>query len=333
MVHLPENAHASSAPRRGAASLRRPRALADLAWRTLVEGTRGQAPKEAALLAYTILFALGPLLVLAIETAGLFQAKQAARQALVTEFSRLTGGKGGQVLEDLLAGAAGTTFGPLGTTLGLLALLAFAGLAFAQLKWSLNRIWAVTPRKHDGWKARLLGACRRNLGSAAGALGVGFLLLVSFLGSILLAGVGAWLAAAIPGEADVARVLTIALGALVAWILFAALFKLLPDAEVAWRDVGIGAAVTTLLFFAGQLVLSTYFARGSLATAYGAAGGILMLLVWVYYSCVIVLYGAQFTQVYANLYGSCVHPDENAEAAGDSEEESSKQPARKGTGG
>lgn len=311
----------------------RPRALLDLAWRTLVEGTRGHAPKEAALLAYTLLFALGPLLVLAIEAAGILGRGRAARDALVGEFGRLTGGKGGQVLEDILAGAAGTTFGPFGTFLGFLALLAFAGLAFVQLKGALNRMWAVKPRKREGWKARFLGACRRNLASALGALAIGALLLVSFVGSVLLAGASAWLAAAIPGEMDVARGLTMLLGALLAWVLFAALFKLLPDVEITWRDVGIGAAVTTLLFFAGQLVLSTYFARGSLATAYGAAGGILMLLIWVYYSCVIVLYGAQFTQVYANLYGSCVHPDENAEAAGDTEEESSKHPARKGTGG
>ena len=310
----------------------RPRALLDLAWRSLVEAGKGGAAKEAALLAYTILFALGPLLVLAVQAAGMFFGQDAARDALAEEFSRLTGSRGGQVLDDLLEVATSTSLGAFGAGVGLLLLLAFAGLAFAQLKWSLNRVWAVKPRKHAGWKDKVLGAFRRNLVSAGGALGAGFLLLVSFLGSILLAGVAARLAAVLPGDAALAALaLDAVLGLLVTWLLFAALFKLLPDAEVAWGDVGVGAAVTTALFFLGQLALSAYFARASLVTAYGAAGGVLMLLVWVYYSSLLVLYGAQFTQVYANLYGSCVHPNEHAVAQADAEKEDEKRPARKGT--
>ena len=309
----------------------RPRALLDLLVRATREALKGGAAKEAAILAYTLLFALGPLLVLAIGAAGLFFGEAAAQDAVTREFSRLTGGKGGQVLTDLLEGATRSTTGVAGTALGLLALLLFAGLAFAQLKWSLNRIWGVKPRDDEGWRRRVLRACRRHVASVGGLVGAAFLLLVSLLAGAALAGIGARLADLLPGYPPAARILHLLLSLAVTWALFAALFKLLPDAKVAWRDVAIGAGVTTLLFLGGQVVMGAYFARGTLGTSFGAASGVLVLLVWAYYSSLILLYGAQFTQVYANLHGSCVRPDADAEAISDDDGEKPEHPARKGT--
>lgn len=310
----------------------RPRAFLDLLVRTAREAARGGAAAEAAALAFTILFTLGPLLVVAIAVAGPFVGEAGAREAVVHEFSRLTGGKGGQVLDDLLEGAARTSVGLLGTTLGVLALLVTSGFAFAQLKRSLDRVWGVKPRREESWRRRVFHACRRQLASAGGLLGALFLLLVGFLGGALLTAATARLAAVLPADALVRAGLGVTLSALVVWLLFAALFKLLPDAKVAWRDVGVGAAVTTALFLGGQALMSVYFARSPLGTAYGAASGVLVLLVWVYYSSLILLYGGQLTQVYANRYGSCVRPDEHAEAAARDGQGAAEHPARKGTG-
>ena len=323
---------ADAAREHAAGSPWRPRAFLDLLVRSAREAMKGGAAKEAAILAYTLLFALGPLLVLAIAAAGLFFGEAAAREAVIDEFSRLTGGKGGQVLTDLLEGATRSTLGIAGTALGVLALLLFAGLAFAQLKWSLNRIWGVKPRDDEGWKRRVLGACRRHVASLGGLLGAAFLLLVSLLAGAILTALGGRLAHVLPEATPAPELIHLLLSALATWALFAALFKFIPDAEITWRDVTVGAGVTTALFLGGQLVMSTYFARGTLGTAFGAASGVLVLLVWVYYSSLILLYGAQFTQVYANVHGSCVHPDADAEAISEDAEEAHEHPARKGMG-
>ena len=311
----------------------RPREVGGLLKATFQEFVEDKTPKQAAALAYYTLFALGPLLVLAIGIAALAFGADAAREAVMSQLTKFLGATGAEGVAALLTGADRERVGIVGTVVGLALLLFSAGAVFAQLKEALNRIWEVEAKKpEDGFKAKALHALRKNFFSFVGVVGTGFLLLVSLVISAVLAAIGNYVAAAFPAAGVALQVVNLLVSLLVVAAIFAALFRLVPDARVAWRDVGVGALVTAVLFMAGQLALGYYLGAGPLSTRYGAGGAILVVLVWVYYSSIIVFFGAQFTQVYANRYGSHVRESRDAVSLKRAVVENQSEPEREGVG-
>ena len=310
----------------------RPREVGGLFKATFKEFVEDKTPKQAAALAYYTLFAMGPLLVLAIGIAAFVFGADAAREAVMAQLTQFVGATGAEGVATLLTGADRERVGILGTAVGLVVLLFSAGIVFAQLKEALNRIWEVEARKpEDGFKSKVLHAVRKNLFSFVGILGTGFLLLVSLVISALLAAVGDYFAAAFPAAEVLWQVVNVAVSLLVVTAIFAAIFRLVPDARVAWQDVGVGAFFTAVLFLAGQLALGYYLGSGPLSTRYGAGSAVLVVLVWVYYTSLIVFFGAQFTQVYANRYGSHVRESDDGISLKRAIAERQSEPEREGT--
>ena len=196
----------------------------------------------------------------------------------------------------------------ISTFLGVIALLFGAGGVVGQLQTSLNTIWGVTPKSGRG----VWGLIRDRFISFAMVLGVGFLLLVSLAITALLTGLTQFMGSLVGGAAFIAHLLDILVSFSFVTILFAIIYKFLPDALIRWKDVWIGAALTSLLFTVGKFLIGFYLGSSGVASAYGAAGSLITVLLWVYYSSLIFFFGAEFTQVYASKYGSGVVPAGNA---------------------
>jgi membrane protein len=201
--------------------------------------------------------------------------------------------------------------GVLAILMGLVTLLIGAGGVVGQLQDSLNTIWGVEPKPGRG----LWGLVRDRFVSFGMVLGIGFLLLVSLVVSAGLAAAIQFMGGVLPGGAVVWHGVEVLVSFGLITVLFALIYKVLPDVHLAWRDVGIGAAMTSLLFTVGKLLLGLYLGRKGVTSAYGAASS--LVLVWVYYSALIFFFGAEFTQVYANTYGRGVKPDQNAQVIED----------------
>lgn len=329
---------ASHEPRRVDEAQRRPfrwsgREIVDLAKAAGREFVEDKCPKQAAALAYYTLFAIGPLLVIAISIAALAFGSEAARGAVLGELRALLGEAGAEGIASLLASAHRAGAGVIGTIVGSALLLLSAGAVFAQLKDSLDRIWEVEAKKPVGLRAKIAWAVRRNFLSFVGVAGTGFLLLVSLLVSTLVAVVGREVAGALPMMALLAQAVNVLLSLVVVSFVFAALFKTLPDVRVAWRDVLVGATVTATLFLAGQVALGYYLGAGPLTTRYGQGGAFLIVLVWVYYSSMIVFFGAELTQVYANRYGSRIHESRDARPLVEAIRDEQDEPENEGVKG
>ena len=189
-----------------------------------------------------------------------------------------------------------------------MTLLFGASGVFGQLQASLNAIWGVQPKPGRG----ILGIIQDRILSFGFILVVGFLLLVSLLLTAAIALVGEWFGGMVPGIEILALILNSVLSLVVITLLFAMIFKFLPDAKIAWHDVWIGAFITAALFTVGKFALGLYLGKSGVSSSYGAAGSLIVLLLWVYYSAQILLFGAEFTQVYANRFGSHVAPSTNA---------------------
>jgi membrane protein len=214
-------------------------------------------------------------------------------------------------MQDMVQNAnAKPATGLVATLIGFLTLLFGASGVFGQLQTSLNAIWGVQPKPGRG----VLGIVRDRFLSFGFILVVGFLLLVSLFLTALIAFVGHWFSGMAPGMETLAQILNSVLSLAVITLLFAMIFKFLPDAKIAWRDVWIGALITAALFTAGKFALGLYLGKSGVASSYGAAGSLIVLLLWVYYSAQILFFGAEFTQVYANRFGSHVRPTDNAVA-------------------
>ncbi len=241
--------------------------------------------RMAAAVAYYTLFSLAPLLVFAIAIASLAYSEEAARAQIIQQFQNLVGTAGTQVIENALRHArqpGGT--GVAATAFSILVLLFGASNAFAQLQDSLNQIWRVQPRPGIG----IVDFLRKRLLTFSMVAAVGFLLLVSLLLSAALAAAGAYLFGRFEGAILVWQGLNFIFSILVITALFALVLKILPDARIAWRDVWSGAAITALLFSLGKFLLGFYLGRGTFASAYGAAGSLVIFLAWVYYSAQIL---------------------------------------------
>ena len=270
-----------------------------------VAWNENHAPTMGAALAYYTVFSLAPVLLIAISIASLIVGEDAARSGIVTEIRKTLGPATADALAALLTHSYETGGSVAVTVVGLLALLIGASGVFVQLQEALNTVWkAETPRPKGG---ELLNFIRNRLLSFAAVLGTGFLLLVSLIVNSLLAAFSSWLTSgALPGGVWLWHGLSLAVTFTFIALQFALIFKVLPDVPVAWRDVWIGAVVTAALFTLGQYLIGLYLGQSSVASAYGAAGSLVVILVWVYYSAQILLFGAEITHAYAHTCGSHV---------------------------
>jgi membrane protein len=271
------------------------------------EWNEDRAPRLAAALSYYTVFSIAPLLIVVIAIAGLAFGQEAVQGQIYRQLDGLIGADGADTVQDLIENARNPASGIFATIIGVVTLLLGAAGAFVQLRDALNTVWDVqTPPNQNG----IIATIRSQFLSFAMLLGIGFLLMVSLVISALLSVFDDFLLAA--GGGFLLKILSLAVSFGVITVMFAMIFKFLPDTKIEWRDVWIGAAFTSLLFNVGKFLIGLYLGNSGVASAYGAAGSLVVLLLWIYYSAQILLFGAEFTEVYSRTYGSRV-PEPKAE--------------------
>jgi membrane protein len=253
------------------------------------------APSMGAALAFYSAFSLAPLLIIVIAIASAAYGQDAARGAIVAQLTAVVGASAAQAIQALLKGAQETTTGVVATTVGAITVLVGATTVLVELQDDLDRIWKAPPRKGSG----LLTILRARVLSLGMILAIGFLLLVSLVLAGVVAAAGKYWATMFPGAAVFLQVANFFLSLAVNTVLIAMLYKWLPNVLIAWRDVWIGAFTTAVLFAIGQIAIGVYLGRSAIASAYGAAGALVVLLLWLYYSAQIFFLGAEFTHLYA----------------------------------
>jgi len=265
------------------------------------------ALRFSAALAYYSIFAMAPLVIIAISVAGLVFGEKAARGQIYQQIEWLLGSKGADEIQSIIQASSNANASTLATIIGLITLLIGASGVFGQLKDALNAIWGVQLRPGHTFATLL----RNYLRDFSMVLGVGFLLLISLLLSAALQALNTFLSGYVRMPSFIGP-LTELITFFVLVLLFAAIFKVLPDVELGWEDVWIGAIVTAILFTLGKFLIGLYLGASSIGSSFGAAGALILILVWVYYSTTIFLFGAEFTKVYAEQFGSGIHPTPNA---------------------
>jgi membrane protein len=259
------------------------------------------APSMGAALAYYTLFAITPLLIIAIAVAGLVFGEEAARGEIVAQIQGLIGLEGAVAVQGLLKSAHGPVQDIFATAVSIVTLVIGATTVFAELQSDLDRIWRAPALVKENGIWTLL---RRHLLSFGLVLGLGFLLLVSLVVSAAIAAFSKWSNGFFAGWEAFLHAFNFSISFAITTLLFAMIYKSMPRATVAWRDVWVGAAVTALLFEIGKLLIGLYLGKTGVASGFGAAGSLVVLLVWVYFSAQIFLLGAEFTWVYSHEYGS-----------------------------
>ena len=267
------------------------------------------SPRLGAALAFYTVFAIAPLFVILLAIAGFVLGEDAARRQVFDELGRLIGSQGGQALESVAVASKQSGSGWWATLVALVTLFLGATGVFAQLQDSLNTVWNL--RRKPGRQVSRFVKVR--LVSFAMVLGIGFVLLVSLVINAGLSALGKYMSGLIPGQEVLWQIINFLVSIGVVTLLFAMIFKVLPDAKIAWRDVWVGALLTAVLFSIGKSLLSLYLGKSSVASVYGAAGSLVVILMWVYYSAQILLFGAEFTRLYAIKCGSHVKPEEGVE--------------------
>jgi membrane protein len=272
----------------------------ELIRQTVSGWSRINAPRLGAALAFYTMWSIAPLLVLFLSIAALVFGPQAAQNQVADQMQNITGPAGGEAIQSLLAHAANAKHGAFAAEVGFLILLFGASGVFGELRDSLNLVWGIESTSNTGF----MHMVRYRFFSFAMVLGVGFLLLVSLLVSAGIAAAGKLFQSYLPiSEAALHLGSTLVTFATVT-VLFALLYKLVPDAHIDWRDVWVGAAGTALLFAAGKLAIGLYLGRAGVGSAYGAAGSLVVFIIWVYYSAQIFFLGAVFTRIFAERRGS-----------------------------
>lgn len=275
--------------------------------RILRDFSEDECSVRAAALAYYTVFALPPLLILLTKVVGLVWDPAEVQHSLETQFSTLVGDEGGRAIREMLTSAEQQgTAGIVSAVLGIFALLFGAIGAFMQLQGALNRAWEVKPDPKQGGLKRFIA---KRVLSAGMILAVAFLLMVSLAVSALLSALGTKLAFL---PEPTLHVMDVLLSLAVITIMFAAIFRFLPDAEIAWRDVWVGSLFTAMLFVIGKVAIGLYLGRSAPGDAFGAAGALAVILVWIYYAGMIVLLGAEFTQAWAERRGARIRPERGA---------------------
>jgi membrane protein len=290
---------------------------------TGTEWTSDNAPRLGAALAFYSVLSIAPLTVIALAIGGAVFGADAARGELVGQVEGMVGRQGAAAIQEMIAHAEKPATGTLAAIAGIVTLLVGAGGVFGQLQDTLNVIWKVRPKPGRGlWRM-----IRDRFFSFTLVLGTGFLLLASLVVTAAMHALGEYLLGLMPGAQILGHMLNFVLSFAATALLFALIFRFIPDARVAWSDVWIGALLTAALFTLGKFLLGLYLGRGAVSSAYGAAGSLVVLLVWIYYSAQILFFGAEFTQVYAKRYGSGVKPAQDAVLTNGDHTASSTEPA------
>lgn len=284
------------------------KAIIDLFKAAYSEWSEDKASRLAAAVAYYTILSLSPFLIVVLAIVGLAFGKEAAQGEIVDEMQNFVGTQGAEAIQSIIVNASKPKTGIVATLLGVATLLFGASGVFGELKDGLNTIWEVEAKTERGF----VGLIKDRFISLAMVMGVGFLLLVSLIMSAGLAVLGKYIGDRLPVPTTVLEIINFILSFVVITLLFALMYKVLPDVIISWRDVWIGAAITSFLFTVGKFLLGFYLGRSGIASAYGAAGSLILVLAWIYYSAQILFFGAEFTQVYANRYGSHIKPGKDA---------------------
>jgi len=273
------------------------------------EWNEDKCPQLGAALAYYAVFSLAPLMLVLLGVFGsIYGGSEQAREKILEQLRYLIDPNGLKVIQEIANNAAQPKAGILAAAIGILIALFGASGIFGQLQDALNTIWDVKPKPGQG----IWGFIRARFLSFAMVAGVCFLLLVSLTVESLLRGLHNYLQSIVPGGHYLGLAVFYVFDLAIIVLLFAMIFRYLPDTKIAWRDVWTGAALTAILFLIGKFLLGLYLGSGAAGSAYGAASSLVTLLLWVFYSAQILLFGAEFTKVYANTYGSPVQPEEHA---------------------
>ncbi len=273
-----------------------------------IEFSNDGATKMSAALSYYTLFSLAPMLIIVIAVTSVWLGKDAAEGHLYHQFVGLMGTAAALQVQEMIRNVNISGDTPWVTVLGISTLIFGATGVFVEIQDSVNSIWSLKAKPKRGW----LKFLKNRLLSFSLVVGIGFLLLVSLAISAMLSVVSDFLSGFLSQSAWVAAVISNCIAVFTVMLLFSVIFKVLPDAKLKWRDVFVGAFVTTLLFLGGKYLINLYLSQSSTMTAYGGAGAVVLLILWVYYSSAILYFGAEFTKVYANLYGGKIQPSEFA---------------------
>jgi membrane protein len=259
-----------------------------------------RAMSLGASIAFFTVFSLAPMLLAAIAVAGLAFGREAAQGAIVRELGGLIGFGTAEALEAMIASASNVGSGIVGTTIGIASFLLLVTGAFVELQDNLNIIWKAKPPASSG----VMSFIRTRMIGFALVLGIGFLLLVSLIIDAGLTALGSYLESGFSGATFILQLTNNLVSLSIAVLLFAMIFKVLPSVDITWRDVWMGSIVTGLLFTAGKFLIGYYLGKSNVASSYGAAASIITILLWIYYSSLILLFGAEFTKAYAESHGS-----------------------------
>lgn len=273
------------------------------AWKMLRETVlafiNDEALSRGAAIAFYTVTSIAPLLLIVIAIAGLVFGREAAQGAIIGQLSALMGQQTAEVLQGAVASASNKSSGIIATIIGAITLIVTASGVFGEMQTSLNAIWKAKPKGTT--VSRLIRARAASLGLVAA---LGFMLIVSLVVSTGLTAFGNYLNSILPFGTVILSVLNSIVSMALLSLLFAAIYKVLPDRTLQWRDVIVGAVVTSILFTIGKSLIGWYIGSSAVASSFGAAGALIVLLLWVYYSAQIFLLGAEFTKVYANRHGS-----------------------------
>lgn len=275
--------------------------ILDLIKKSVTAWVDDYAPSMGAAIAYYTLFSITPLLIIAIAVAGLVFGHEAAQGEIIGQIRDLIGQEGAIAVQGLLKNAYEPAHSMLAIVVSVITMIIGATTVFVEIQSDLDRIWRVAVPSQESGLWRLL---RTRLFSFGLVLGVGFLLLISLIISAAIAAFGKWLRNLSAGWEIVLFALDLSISFAITTLLFALIYKFMPRARIPWRDVWIGAAVTAFLFAIGKFLIGLYLGKASVASGFGAAGSLVILLLWVYFGAQIFLFGAEFTWVYSNTYGS-----------------------------
>ena len=268
-----------------------------------------KAPQLGAALAYYTVFSLAPMVLLLFAVFGLIYGNsEVARREILQQLYSFLDRSSAKAVQDIAASVGKPTASVVATVVGIAVALFGASGVFGQLQDALNTIWGVKPKPGRS----LVSFLRARFLSFAMVAGVCFLLLVSLTASAVITAVGGYLEHLLPGGNVLAWTIHLVLDISIVTVLFAMIFKFLPDARLSWRDVRLGAALTASLFLVGKYALGLYLGSGAAGSAYGAAGSLITMLIWVYYAAQIVIFGAEFTRVYAQERGRGIRPAKHA---------------------
>ncbi|ERT07717.1 yihY family inner membrane domain protein [Lyngbya aestuarii BL J] len=275
---------------------------------TFNEWQQDKVPILAAALSYYMIFSIAPILILVIAVVGFIVGEQIAQDEVFAQLESFFGSENAASIRTILQNQFSPSSNITATIIAVVTILFGATTVFAQLKQALNLIWGVEPKPGRGVK----GFIQTRILSILMVLGIGFILLLSLIISSVLSGATTWLEQHLFIPSFVWTLVDLVISLSLTTLLFGQIYRVLPDVRIAWKDVVVGAGITAILFTIGKSLISLYLGNSSIGSAYGAAGSFVIVLVWIFYSTQIFLFGAEFTQVWSRRYGSQIRPNKNA---------------------